>query len=93
MSIGGSDFDLLPWAYNQLPRNDPTLSNFTSLDPRDLQKIEQLKRLKAVAKLSNLKIMAAAWSAPPWMKSNNRWTGYGQLKAEYYQAWADYHLK
>ncbi|XP_017959153.1 lysosomal acid glucosylceramidase isoform X2 [Drosophila navojoa] len=93
MSIGGSDFDLQPWAYNQLPRNDPSLSNFTTLDPRDLQKIEQLKRLKAVAKLNNLKIMAAAWSAPPWMKSNNRWTGYGQLKAEYYQAWADYHLK
>lgn len=93
MSIGGSDFDLQPWAYNQLPRNDPLLSNFTKLDSRDLQKIEQLKRLKAIAKLNNLKIMAAAWSAPTWMKSNNRWTGYGQLKSEYYQAWADYHLK
>ncbi|XP_064550259.1 lysosomal acid glucosylceramidase [Drosophila montana] len=93
MSIGASDFDLQPWAYNELPRNDPSLSNFTTLDARDLQKIEQLKRLKAVAQLNDLKIMAAAWSAPTWMKSNDRWTGFGQLKSEYYQAWADYHLK
>ncbi|XP_001994836.2 lysosomal acid glucosylceramidase [Drosophila grimshawi] len=93
MSIGGSDFDLQPWAYNELPRNDHSLSNFTTLDSRDLQKIEQLKRLKSVGRLNDLKIMAAAWSAPTWMKSNDRWTGFGQLKSEYYQTWAEYHLK
>lgn len=93
MSIGGCDFDLEPWAYNELPRNDKELSNFTALDPRDLQKIEQMKRLKTVAKLDNLKIMAAAWSAPTWMKSNERWTGFGTLRSEYYQTWANYHLK
>ncbi|XP_022209409.2 lysosomal acid glucosylceramidase [Drosophila obscura] len=93
MSIGGCDFDLEPWAYNELPRNDASLSNFTELDPRDLQKIEQLKRLKSVAQMEELKIMAAAWSAPPWMKTNDRWTGFGQLKTEYYQTWALYHLK
>ncbi|XP_062124078.1 LOW QUALITY PROTEIN: lysosomal acid glucosylceramidase [Drosophila sulfurigaster albostrigata] len=93
MSIGGSDFDLQPWAYNEQPRNDPDLSNFTTLDPRDLQKIEQLERLKSVAELKELQIMAAAWSAPTWMKSNERWTGFGQLKPEYYQAWAQYHLR
>ncbi|KAH8385724.1 hypothetical protein KR200_011617 [Drosophila serrata] len=93
MSIGGSDFDLEPWAYNEWPRNDLQLSNFTELDPRDLKKIEQLKRLKIVGNLDELKIMGAAWSAPPWMKSNDRWTGFGQLKTEYYQTWALYHLK
>jgi len=62
MSIGGSDFDMEPWAYNEWPRNDPQLSNFTSLDPRDLQKIEQLNRLKTVGQLDELKIMGAAWS-------------------------------
>ncbi|XP_043654207.1 lysosomal acid glucosylceramidase [Drosophila teissieri] len=93
MSIGGSDFDMEPWAYNESPRNDLKLSNFTELDPRDLQKVEQLKRLKTIAKIDELKIMGAAWSAPTWMKSNGRWTGFGQLKSEYYQTWALYHLK
>ncbi|XP_070073172.1 putative glucosylceramidase 4 [Drosophila takahashii] len=93
MSIGGSDFDLEPWAYNEWPRDDLKLTNFTSLDPRDLQKIDQLNRLKTVGQLDELKIMGAAWSAPPWMKTNDRWTGFGQLKSEYYQTWALYHLK
>ncbi|XP_070073173.1 lysosomal acid glucosylceramidase [Drosophila takahashii] len=93
MSIGGSDFDLEPWAYNEWPRDDPKLTNFTSLDPRDLQKVEQLRRLKTVGQLDELKIMGAAWSAPRWMKTNNRWTGFGHLKSEYYQTWANYHLK
>lgn len=93
MSIGGSDFDLQPWAYNEEPRNDPLLSNFTTLDARDLQKIEQLKRAKSVCQLNDLKVMAAAWSAPTWMKSNERWTGFGQLKPQYYKTWAEYHLR
>ncbi|KAH8278992.1 hypothetical protein KR018_012131, partial [Drosophila ironensis] len=93
MSIGGCDFDLEPWAYNELPRNDLKLTNFTALDPRDLQKIRQLRRLKSVAQINELKIMAAAWSAPTWMKTNERWTGFGTLKTEYYQTWANYHLK
>lgn len=27
------------------------------------------------------------------MKTNNDWTGFGSLKEEYYQTWADYHVK
>ncbi|XP_030370702.1 lysosomal acid glucosylceramidase [Scaptodrosophila lebanonensis] len=92
-SIGGCDFDLEPWAYNEQPQNDAQLSNFSSLDARDLLKVEQLQRLKTVASLPALKIMAAAWSAPPWMKTNGRWTGFGQLKLQYYDTWAQYHLK
>ncbi|XP_075170528.1 lysosomal acid glucosylceramidase-like [Haematobia irritans] len=93
MSIGGCDFDLAPWAYNEEPANDPHLTNFTKLDPRDQTKVEQIHRLKEVAKPNNLRIKGAAWSAPPWMKTNNRWTGFGRLKKEYYQTWADYHLR
>ncbi|XP_054742491.1 lysosomal acid glucosylceramidase-like isoform X1 [Anastrepha obliqua] len=91
--IGGSDFDHAPWAYNEEPRNDPKLSNFTKLDSRDEIKVQQMQRLKLVADLENLKIIAAAWSSPPWMKSNERWSGLGVLKLEYYQTWADYHLR
>lgn len=37
--IGGCDFDLSPWAYNELPVNDIYLSNFTQLDKRDLDRV------------------------------------------------------
>ena len=93
MSIGGCDFDLEPWAYNEQPENDAGLTNFTELDTRDAKKVEQIQRLKTVSKLNDLKIKGAAWSPPKWMKSNNAWTGFSQLKKEYYQTWADYHLK
>uniref|UniRef100_A0A1I8P631 Glucosylceramidase n=1 Tax=Stomoxys calcitrans TaxID=35570 RepID=A0A1I8P631_STOCA len=92
-SIGGCDFDLEPWAYNEMPQNDAQLSNFTKLDNRDLLKIKQIRKIKSVGALEDLKIMAAAWSPPPWMKSNNDWTGYSHLKTEYYHTWAEYHMK
>lgn len=41
MPIGGCDFDLEPWAYNELPVNDLTLSNFTQLDPRDIENVNE----------------------------------------------------
>lgn len=37
VTIGGSDFDLEPWAYNESPTHDVGLSNFTELDERDLK--------------------------------------------------------
>lgn len=37
--IGGSDFDLAPWAYNELPAHDVNLSNFQKLDDRDLKRV------------------------------------------------------
>lgn len=38
-TIGGSDCDTSPWAYNELPINDLQLSNFTQLDSRDVEKV------------------------------------------------------
>lgn len=37
--IGGSDFDLAPWAYNEQPTHDLNLSNFAQLDDRDLKRV------------------------------------------------------
>lgn len=37
--IGGCDFDLSPWAYNEKPANDKNLSNFTKLNSRDLERV------------------------------------------------------
>lgn len=91
--IGGCDFDFEPWAYNEQPVNDVRLENFTRLDGRDLHRIEQINELKRVAKIDDIKLMGAAWSPPKWMKSNGEWTGYSSLKPEFYQTWAEYHLK
>ncbi|KAL7727277.1 hypothetical protein ACLKA6_016030 [Drosophila palustris] len=93
VAIGGCDFDLEAWAYNELPENETKLSNMDKLDDRDVFRVNQIKRLKEVSGVENLRVKGAAWSAPRWMKTNNRWTGLGFLKREYYQTWADYHLK
>ncbi|XP_001657204.2 glucosylceramidase [Aedes aegypti] len=91
--IGGCDFDLKPWAYNESPMDDAKLSNFTELDQRDVEKIEQIKELMEVTGNRDIKFMGAAWSPPRWMKSNNDWSGSSRLKPEYYQTWADYHIQ
>jgi glucosylceramidase len=91
--IGGCDFDLEPWAYNELPENDKFLSNFTKLDWRDEEKVAHLNDLMEVSGNSDIKIVGSAWSPPRWMKTNNAWTGFSALKDEFYQTWAEYHLK
>lgn len=56
----------------------------------------QIPLIEAAKKLKGgkvLKLFATAWTAPPWMKTDNSWTGAGSLKEKYYQTWADYHVK
>lgn len=94
--IGGSDMDLKIWAYNERPVNDTNLSNFTKLDPRDLTRNAQLKRMAQVSKNSNVKLLAGAWTPPPWMKAKgNSWMASvnNQILPKYYQTWANYHVK
>jgi glucosylceramidase len=91
--IGGCDFDLAPWAYHEKPEHDPYLSNFTSLDERDIDKIAQIQDLKKASKNDDIRMIGTAWSPPKWMKTNNEWTGFSALRDEYYQTWANYHVK
>lgn len=96
MAIGGSDFDVEPWAYNDLPVNDVKLSNFTKLDPRDLAIIKRIRKIKELVEATpqrQLKIKAAAWGCPTWMRSPKRRGGPGHLKPEFYQTWANYHIR
>ncbi len=37
--------------------------------------INQMKMLQTVSGNHDIKLMGAAWSSPPWMKTNNDWTG------------------
>lgn len=93
--IGGSDFDLGPWAYNEYPENDVFLSNFTKLDRRDVRRNEQIKDVMDITSNRKLKILSVVWSPPVWMKTIHRWPGYNynEIKPEYYQTYADYYLK
>lgn len=94
ISIGGSDCDEYPWAYNEYPLNDTKLTNFT-VHPIDRLRIQQLHDLINVSENRDIKITAAVWSPPRWMKPHYRWSGTNNngLKREYYQTYADYHLK
>ncbi|CAH2063031.1 unnamed protein product, partial [Iphiclides podalirius] len=90
--IGGADFSTHPYTYNELPWNDAALTNF-SLSPEDfLYKLPMIKMAEAAA-TNRIKITASTWSPPIWMKTNERITGFGQVKPEFYQSYADYHLR
>lgn len=69
-----------------------------------LPMIRQAQSIKAAQQDSELKIVASAWTAPPWMKDNNSWhevgtkensfQGYGGvLKPDYESVYADYLIK
>ncbi|XP_072941975.1 lysosomal acid glucosylceramidase-like [Epargyreus clarus] len=90
--IGGADFSTHPYTYNELPWNDAALTNYT-LAPEDLfYKLPLIKLAQQVA-TNKIKVTASTWSPPVWMKTNQRITGFGQVKPEFYQAYADYHLR
>lgn len=97
--IGGTDMSTRPYSYNDLPdgEQDLELAKF-ALQREDLHfKIPLIKaanRLRAERNLEPLKLMAASWSAPAWMKSNNNLVQ-GRLKRQsvYYDAYARYLIK
>lgn len=94
MPIGACDFDIEPWQYNLTPINDTALTGFKELDPHDALKVQQIQELKRVSGIGDdLKVMFSAWSPPPWMKSNNAFSGSSFLLTEYYSTWALFHLK
>lgn len=100
--IGGSDFSTHPYSYNDITVEgveDLSLSNFT-LQPEDREyKIPVIKMAMSSAKQANrkFKLFAAPWSAPAWMKTNNKLTGRGFIKggpgSVYYDSWAHYFVR
>lgn len=91
--IGGTDFGASAWAYNEFPLSDENLSNFTTLDDRDVVRNEYIAELLSVTENPNILFFGSAWTPPRWMKSNNAWSGISHLLPKYYQTWADYHVK
>lgn len=92
ITMGASDFSLEDFTYNDLPSptdTDPALEKF-SIDKEKADLIPVLKEILAIS--PNIKIMASPWSAPAWMKTNAKLAG-GQLKTEWYAAYAQYFVK
>lgn len=59
--IGGCDFDLEPWTYNQYPQNDLALSNFTELHPNDVKRMAIINECMNVTGNVEAKIIGVAW--------------------------------
>lgn len=90
LSIGASDLDSEVFSYNDLPtgQTDLALTQFSL--GRDAKLISMLKEILAIN--PSIKIIAAPWSPPVWMKDNGSTIG-GSLKPEFYQVYADYFVK
>ncbi len=84
--IGGSDFSVFSYAYDNTP-DDKNLDDFSIKEDLDYL-IPLIKDAQKISK-DGFKILASPWTAPKWMKDNDAWYG-GSLKPEYYQTWALY---
>ena len=91
LSIGASDMNERVYSYDDLPpgETDPEMAKF-SLGPDLADVIPVMKEILAIR--PGIKIMASPWSAPAWMKTNDDVKG-GELKPEYYGAFAKYFVK
>ncbi|OAB33876.1 glycoside hydrolase family 30 protein [Paenibacillus glacialis] len=89
--MGASDYARDLYSYDDLPEHetDMELTQFTiSHDEEDIIPLLQ----KALELNPEIKLMASPWSAPGWMKTSGSMIA-GELKKEYYQAYADYFVR
>ncbi|OWA36962.1 glycosyl hydrolase [Saccharibacillus sp. O16] len=89
--MGASDYARSLYSYDDLPEGeaDPELARFSiAHDEADIIPLIQ----RAMELNPDVKLMASPWSAPGWMKTSGSMLG-GQLKPEYYGAYADYFVR
>jgi glucosylceramidase len=91
LSIGSSDLNAFVFSYDDMPsgQTDTALENF-SLGPDTVDLIPVLKQILAIN--PSIKIIAAPWSPPVWMKDNNSSVG-GSLTLSCYNVYAKYFVK
>jgi glucosylceramidase len=87
LSIGASDLSERCFSYHDRP--DPELTHF-DIGAGDLEVIPLLQEILAIN--PDIKIIATAWSAPPWMKTSQSFRG-GKLKEDCYAVYAAYLVK
>ena len=73
ISIAASDLNETAFTYNDMPtgKTDPELKNFSIIKDQDL--INVLKDIQTIN--PKIKIFATPWSAPAWMKTNEKLIG------------------
>jgi glucosylceramidase len=91
VSIGASDMNERVYSYDDLRagETDAQMAKF-SLGTERADVIPVLKEILGIR--PGIKILGSPWSAPAWMKTNNDVKG-GELKPEYYVAFAKYFVK
>jgi glucosylceramidase len=91
VTIGSSDMNERVYSYDDLPPGETDLEMVKfNLGPDRADVIPVLKEILAIQ--PEIKILGSPWSAPAWMKTNNDVKG-GELKPEYYGAFAKYFVK
>jgi glucosylceramidase len=91
LSIGSSDLNAAVFSYDDMPagQTDTGLAHFSlGADTTDL--IPILQQILAIS--PSIKIIAAPWSAPAWMKDNHSTAG-GSLLTNYNGVYARYFVK
>ena len=91
LSIGASDMNDHVFSYDDLAdgQTDPEVKKFDlGEDKQDV--IPVMKEILATT--PKIKILGSPWSAPAWMKTNGKVKG-GELKPEFYDAYATYLVK
>jgi glucosylceramidase len=88
ISIGSSDMNDHAFTYDDLSagETDPAFAKF-DLGPDKTTVVPVLKEILAIN--PGIKILGSPWSAPAWMKTNGVLKG-GNLRREYYKAYAQY---
>lgn len=82
--MNSCDFSLSNYSYASV-KDDKELKHF-SIDHDREDLIPMIKDAMKVSK-EGFKILTSPWTAPPWMKDNNKWVG-GKLLPKYYETWA-----
>lgn len=89
--IAGTDFSTYTYTYDD-HENDASLSLFNLTKEDYKYKIPLVHRAQAMSD-EEVRLIATAWTAPPWMKTNHDFSGFGFLKKDFNQAWAQYHIR
>ncbi|MFZ2405175.1 MAG: glucosylceramidase, partial [Methylobacter sp.] len=91
LSIGASDLSERCFSYDDRPagQSDSELVHF-DIEAGDLEVIPLLREILAIN--PEIRIMATAWSAPAWMKTNENFRG-GKLRPDCYAVYAAYLVK
>ena len=82
--INSNDFSLGNYSYAPV-KGDKSLEHFSINEDRD--DIIPMIKDAMLRSEDGFKIIASPWTAPPWMKDNEKWVG-GKLLPEYRDSWA-----